>query len=362
MDIVLEAADAYLFDYVYAKLFPVPQAVAALIQTAGPSTDLVTSLAKNLSLSYIPTQPYKTTIFTAPPTAYLSTVPRDNIIRESISLFLLVWIFGIVLYFLFASLSYAFIFDKRTMNHPKYLKNQMRMEITQAMSSMPWMSLYTVPWFVFEVKGYSMLYWDPNEYPKSYLFWQFPLFIAFTDFGVYLIHRGLHHPFIYKHLHKPHHKWIVPTPYASHAFHPVDGYLQSLPYHIFPFVFPLHKFSYLLLFTFINIWTILIHDGEYMTNNPAINGAACHTIHHLYFNYNYGQFTTLWDRIGGSYRLPEASLFDHSAKMSKSTWDSQSKEMEKIVKTVEDTDDRTYASPASAAPVSAAPVETKKQK
>lgn len=39
-----------------------------------------------------------------------------------------------------------------------------------------------------------------------------------------------HHKLIYKHVHKPHHKWIVPTPYAALAFHPVDGYAQSLPY------------------------------------------------------------------------------------------------------------------------------------
>jgi sterol desaturase/sphingolipid hydroxylase (fatty acid hydroxylase superfamily) len=33
-------------------------------------------------------------------------------------------------------------------------------------------------------------------------------------------------------------------------------------------------------------------DGEYVANSPIVNGAACHTMHHLYFNYNYGQFTT----------------------------------------------------------------------
>jgi lathosterol oxidase len=28
-------------------------------------------------------------------------------------------------------------------------------------------------------------------------------------------------------------------------------------------------------------------------------------MHHLYFNYNYGQFLTFWDRVGGTYRLPK---------------------------------------------------------
>src|SRR6185503_7478279 len=120
---------------------------------------------------------------------------------------------------------------------------------------------------------------------------------------------------------------LVPTPFSSHAFHPLDGYLQSVPYHLFVFLFPLQKYVYLGLFVFVNVWTILIHDGNfllltethsillscqaltyniscifvgaYLTANPFINGAAHHTLHHLYFNYNYGQYFTLWDRVGG---------------------------------------------------------------
>lgn len=68
---------------------------------------------------------------------------------------------------------------------------------------------------------------------------------------------------------------------------------------------------YLSLFVFVNIWTISIHDGDYRLPGPLIfliNGAAHHVDHHLYFNYNYGQYFTLWDRLGGSYRHPSALL------------------------------------------------------
>jgi len=126
------------------------------------------------------------------------------------------------------------------------------------MVSMPVMAIFTAPLFYAEVKGYSKLYMDTEKQGLWYLIAQFPLFLMFTDCGIYWIHRGLHHPAIYKRLHKPHHKWIMPTPYASHAFHPFDGFAQSVPYHVFPFIFPLHKFSYLVLFTFINIWTVMI--------------------------------------------------------------------------------------------------------
>lgn len=66
-------------------------------------------------------------------------------------------------------------------------------------------------------------------------------------------------------------------------------------------------------------------------------------MHHLYFNYNYGQFTTLWDRLGGSYRQPNDELFSRESKMSKAEWERQTKEMEKRQQEVEGDDDRDYS-------------------
>jgi Delta7-sterol 5-desaturase len=245
------------------------------------------------------------------------------------------------LYFLFGTLSYIFVFDKKNKEHPKYLKNQIFLEIKQANQSIPFMSIFTAAMFLGEVRGYSKLYDRTAEGPGMwYNIAQFPLFLIFTDFFIYWIHRGLHHPLVYKHLHKPHHKWIMATPFASHAFHPIDGFAQSVPYHVFPYLFPLQKLSYVALFIFINFWTIMIHDGEFVSNNPIINGAACHSVHHFGFNYNYGQYTTLWDRMGGSYRAPDPQLFNKSN--SKKQWEKQAKEMEVTVREVEGVDDRVY--------------------
>ena len=95
------------------------------------------------------------------------------------------------------------------------------------------------------------------------------------------------------------------------------------------------------------IWAnISVDDGEYVANSPIINGAACHTMHHLYFNYNYGQFTTLSDRLFGSYRKPNNELFSRESKMSQAEWERQSNEMEKVVKEVEGDDDRAYGDEA----------------
>lgn len=304
MDIPLECFDTFIFDHIYAALLP-----------AHPANNGLNDGLSNLSLAdtspwtYTPTSKFLS--FQPRDAAYLSQWTRDNPYRQFISLFFITWFGGAAIYFIVSTLSYIFVFDKTTFKHPKFLKDQIKMEIKQACSSMPGMALLTAPCFWLELQGYSKLYDALEDGPGMwYDFLQFPLFILFTDCLVYFIHRGLHHPLVYKTLHKPHHKWIMPTPYASVAFHPVDGFLQSTPYHLFPFVFPLQKFAYLGLFVFVQIWTVFIHDGEYVSNSPVVNGAACHSLHHSRFDFNYGQYTTLWDRIGGTYLRPADEMFE----------------------------------------------------
>ena len=129
--------------------------------------------------------------------------------------------------------------------------------------SMPWMTLLTVPIFVAELRGYSQLYDHIADRGLPYFCASVFMFLMFNDCLIYWIHRWIHHPALYKYIHKEHHRWLVPTPWASHAFHPLDGFLQSTPYHIFVFCIPLHKVTYLALFVVVNIWTVSIHDGIY---------------------------------------------------------------------------------------------------
>ncbi|CAL8126806.1 unnamed protein product [Orchesella dallaii] len=237
--------------------------------------------------------------------------PETSITRQFSSLMLIVTLSGYLLYFLAAGLSYMYIFDKRLMKHPLFLKNQIWKEMRVACFSVPLMSFLSVLCFLLEVRGYSKLY---DSIAESSLGWlsipvNMTTFILFTDCLIYWIHRGLHARWFYKHLHKTHHLWKIPTPWASHAFNPIDGFLQSLPYHLYVFLFPMHKYLYLVMFLFVNFWTVSIHDGDFRVPKifkAIINGSAHHTDHHLFYNYNYGQFFTLWDRIGGSFRNPSA--------------------------------------------------------
>ncbi|KAF7795949.1 hypothetical protein EIP86_007118 [Pleurotus ostreatoroseus] len=319
MDLILDYADRYALDSVWAALVPVSafadsfnrtllDASAAALNASSRPILLADPAASTWShiVSHFPHPPLPADLL-SPAVATLPAVsawPRDYWPRQFLSLAAITLLGIHLLYFIFAYLSYRFIFNHDMMKHPKFLKDQVRLEIISSLKAFPLMTLLTLPFFMLEVKGYSKMYNDVNEYGWGYLIFSIFLFLVFTDYCIYWIHRWEHHPICYKWLHKPHHKWLVPSPFASHAFHPLDGYAQSLPYHIFPFIFPLHQKLFLGLFIF-------IHDSDMITGHPletVINGPAHHTLHHLYFTVNYGQYFTLADRLGKSYRQPEAAL------------------------------------------------------
>lgn len=79
-----------------------------------------------------------------------------------------------------------------------------------------------------------------------------------------------------------------------------------------------------------------------MTNNPIVNGAACHALHHSCFESNYGQFFTAFDRLGGTYRKPEDWMFEKDRRISERQWTKESKIVDEFVKEIEGNDERIY--------------------
>ncbi|KAI8867242.1 hypothetical protein GQ42DRAFT_167857 [Ramicandelaber brevisporus] len=306
--------------------------------------DVVVTYLDNLFMDqvYLAAAPYTTAALRGAATSPDSLgLPRDHILRQSITVFLILCIGAHIFYFITATLSYYFVYDHEQMKHPKFLKNQVRMEIASAVQAFPLMSLLTVPWMVGEIRGHSRVYSElyrseeTKLYDFAFIAFSILWFLVFTDFGIYWIHRIEHHRLFYARIHKPHHKWIIPTPFASHAFHPLDGYAQSIPYHLFVYLFPMNKFVYLGLFAVVNVWTVMIHDGEYLASHPAINGAAHHTIHHLQFNYNYGQYFTVWDRVFGSHRNPTPEIEQRELRNSAQVRAMQSTEVDEMLPVIE---------------------------
>ncbi|KAK1991028.1 fatty acid hydroxylase superfamily protein [Colletotrichum falcatum] len=296
MDVALEILDPLVLDKAYAYFVPAPS-------VASPNATGAAAFASSSD--------WNSSATASSPLSYGSAWPRDSILRQCISLLIITQIGASMLYWIFSALSYYLIFDRRLEYHPRFLKNQIRQEIISSMKAVPVIDVLTLPFFLAEVRGKSLLYSRVDEYGISWMVFSALLFMVWNDITIYWIHRLEHHPSVYKYIHKPHHKWIVPTPWAALAFHPVDGFVQSLPYHVFVFFCPVQKYLYLCLFILVQVWTILIHDGDMISGHwleKYINSPAHHTLHHMYFTVNYGQYFTWADNYFDSHRAPQPEL------------------------------------------------------
>lgn len=183
MDVALELLDPLVFDKMYAWALPHPAA-----SFSNNSSDVSNLLAADA--------------------APMSLWDRDNIYRQTASILLITQFGASALYFFFSALSYYFVFDRRLEYHPRFLKNQVRQEIKSSMSAVPFINILTLPWFLAEVRGHSLLYGDIESHGWAWLAVSTVLYMAFNDVAIYWIHRLEHHPSVYKYIHKPHHKWI----------------------------------------------------------------------------------------------------------------------------------------------------------
>lgn len=143
-----------------------------------------------------------------------------------------------------------------------------------------------------------------------------PYYIAYmlayfscVEIGIYWMHRTLHtNKWLYKHVHLMHHNYNKAetlTPWASIAFHPIDGMLQASPYVAMLPIIPCHYLTHFGLLFFTAIWATYIHDAMDFNIDP-IMGSKYHTVHHTHYIYNYGQVFTFCDSFWGTLRVPTA--------------------------------------------------------
>jgi lathosterol oxidase len=215
--------------------------------------------------------------------------------------------FGLILYFLAASCSYFVYFVRgRDRFVPAYRadRRQIRRAILWSVYGTLGNALLALPIQLAIVRDDFPLYYDLAGRGWAYLALSLVGALFFAETCIYWIHRVLHTRFLYRRLHVHHHRFREPTPYASFAFHPVDSFAQSVPYHIYALLVPMYAWAYLALLGFAMLWSLMIHDQVAWLPFRFINHTGCHTAHHWYFRYNYGNYFTFWDRLCGTYFDP----------------------------------------------------------
>ncbi|WP_171971867.1 sterol desaturase family protein [Mangrovimonas sp. DI 80] len=160
--------------------------------------------------------------------------------------------------------------------------------------------------FVFWVEnGYTKSYNNLHEYGLPYFFASILLMVFIHDTYFYWTHRLIHHSKFFKHIHKVHHSFTSPTPWAAFAFHPWEAIISLGFIPIILFVIPHHQWALVVFITFLTLYNVLIHLGfsiPKLKQFKLLNTPDAHDYHHLKSKKNYGLYFTFWDRLMGTYQ------------------------------------------------------------
>lgn len=151
--------------------------------------------------------------------------------------------------------------------------------------------------------GFSALYVDPGKYGLLYLPVSAVLLFFAIDAGLYYSHRALHGRFLFRHVHRWHHRYTSPTIFTTTAVHPLE-FLTFEAFLVLPaFVIPAHVAVYVLVIAYTYFIGMVDHCGIRATWPLPLHGDnRFHDDHHVYFHCNYAHHTTLFDRLHGTVR------------------------------------------------------------
>lgn len=120
----------------------------------------------------------------------------------------------------------------------------------------------------------------------------------------YFIHRVLHWPFLYKHCHELHHRNVNIGPWTGISMHPTEHLIYFSVFVLFWFI-PVHPVVIILAGFAQGISPSVTHSGfdQLVLNGKTrvTAGDWFHQLHHQYFHFNYGNITSPFDKVFGSW-------------------------------------------------------------
>ncbi|XP_077984868.1 fatty acid hydroxylase domain-containing protein 2-like [Glandiceps talaboti] len=130
------------------------------------------------------------------------------------------------------------------------------------------------------------------------------VFLLVEEVGFYYSHRLLHHPMLYKHIHKIHHEWTAPICIISIYSHPIEHIMSNmLPPMLGPLLMGSHVATAWLWFVMALNSTLIAHSGYHL---PFLPSNEAHDFHHVSFVNNFGVLGVL-DHLHGTDKLFRAS-------------------------------------------------------
>jgi Delta7-sterol 5-desaturase len=243
------------------------------------------------------------------------------------------WLLGSLFVFLrylvFAGLTFTvcYVFLKKTLQprkiQAKQPKNQeVQNEIFHSLTSAGVFALMGVLVYFLSTWGWTKVYTPLSAYGWGYLFLSFWILVFLHDTYFYWMHRLMHHPKLFKLLHRVHHLSYNPTPWAALSFHPLEAIVEIgfLPFAVI--LIPFHPLVLFLFATWSLAFNVLGHLGYELAPPSFIhhpfwkwfNTPTHHNLHHSKGQGNYGLYFNFWDTWMGTNHRDYEKVFTEVAR------------------------------------------------
>jgi Delta7-sterol 5-desaturase len=229
---------------------------------------------------------------------------------SNLSLFLAISGFLFSVYLLIAGGAYAAVWRLGRERHAHRRLQVCAGQVARAGRELWWSSvsilvisaLLTLAWRAAEA-DWSLGYFQVETYGWIYLVASVGLLAVVHDSFYYWAHRALHHPLVFRYVHKLHHSFTNPTPFASYAFHPAEAAVEGGWFLSVTFLLPLHPYAVAAHLLLLTVFNVISHLG-YEFYRPAASGwfitSSYHHIHHACGKRHFTLRFKLWDRWMGS--------------------------------------------------------------
>ena len=224
-------------------------------------------------------------------------------------------------YLLIAGLFYGVFYlwfpsrwQQRKINQRAYKKHQFRNEIKWSLITAFLFSVAGAAMMMLWQKGWTKVYLAIHDYPLWWLPVSLTIALLLHETYYYWLHRWMHHPRIFRIVHKVHHDSNITSPWTAFSFHPLEGLLQAIFLPMLLLVLPIHLYVLVIQLTIMTFSSVINHlDIEVYPRNfhkhflgKWLIGATHHSLHHKQFKSNYGLYFTFWDK----WKKTESPLFD----------------------------------------------------
>lgn len=156
--------------------------------------------------------------------------------------------------------------------------------------------------------GWLATYYVIAERGWAYFAFTLAVLIVAHDAWFYWTHRLIHHPRLFRRVHRTHHKSHNPSPWTAYSFDVAEAAINAAYLPLILFLMPTSVQAIILFLLHMILRNAIGHCGYELfpsrrDGRPLFDWMTTvthHDLHHAQAGWNYGLYFTWWDRLMGT--------------------------------------------------------------